>query len=86
MDRMPIIHIKTEQKEGHVYLHVSDNGLGIDLEHFGESIFGLRKTFHEHPEARGIGLFMTKAQVEVLGGKIVVQSKVGAGTTFSVRL
>ena len=84
-DRNPIIQVKTEQKEGNIFLHVSDNGLGIDLNSFGDKIFGLRKTFHEHPDARGIGLFMTKAQIEALGGKINVQSKVGEGTTFTVR-
>lgn len=84
-DRNPIIQVRTEQKDGNIFLYVSDNGLGIDLNLFGDKIFGLRKTFHEHPDARGIGLFMTKTQIEVLGGKIDIQSKVGEGTTFTVR-
>jgi signal transduction histidine kinase len=83
--RSPIIQVKTEQKEGNIFLHVSDNGLGIDLKNFGNKIFGLRKTFHEHPDAKGIGLFMTKTQIETLGGEITVQSEVGEGTTFTVR-
>lgn len=84
-DRTPAVQFRTEQKEGQTYLHVSDNGLGIDLNRFGDKVFGLHKTFHDHPEARGIGLFMTKAQIEPLGGKISVESKVGKGTTFTVR-
>jgi sensor histidine kinase regulating citrate/malate metabolism len=44
------------------------------------------KTFHKHPDARGVGLFLTKNQVEAMGGRIEVQSKVDQGTIFSVFL
>jgi signal transduction histidine kinase len=44
------------------------------------------KTFHEHPDARGIGLFITKNQIEAMGGRIEVESIVGVGTTFSLFL
>jgi sensor histidine kinase regulating citrate/malate metabolism len=44
------------------------------------------KTFHKHPDARGVGLFLTKNQVEALGGRIEVASKVDEGTVFSVFL
>jgi signal transduction histidine kinase len=44
------------------------------------------KTFHHHPDARGIGLFLTKNQVEAMGGRIEVQSTVNVGSTFSVFL
>jgi chemotaxis protein histidine kinase CheA len=42
------------------------------------------KTFHEHKEARGIGLFITKNQIESMNGKIEVASEVGVGTTFTL--
>ncbi|HEX5168224.1 MAG TPA: CHASE3 domain-containing protein [Cyclobacteriaceae bacterium] len=84
-ERNPIIQIKTERREGHIFLYVSDNGVGIDMSRYGEKLFGLRRTFHNHPEARGIGLFMTKTQIESLGGKITAQSVVDKGTTFTVR-
>lgn len=84
-NRPPVIHIATEKKDLHILLHVRDNGLGIDLGRFGHKLFGLRNTFHEHPDARGVGLFMTKTQVEAMGGKIFVDSKVGEGTTFTVQ-
>jgi signal transduction histidine kinase len=41
------------------------------------------KTFHSHPEARGIGLFISKNQIEAMGGKIEVESEVNVGTTFT---
>jgi sensor histidine kinase regulating citrate/malate metabolism len=60
--------------------------LGIDLERQGRKIFGMYKTFHKHPDARGVGLFLIKNQVEALGGRIDVASKVDEGTVFSVFL
>ncbi|PPK96867.1 PAS domain S-box-containing protein [Nonlabens xylanidelens] len=65
---------------------VSDNGIGIDLERNKDKIFGMYKTFHEHKDSNGLGLFMTKNQVEAMGGNISVQSKVGTGTKFTIEL
>ncbi|RYZ83644.1 MAG: HAMP domain-containing histidine kinase, partial [Proteobacteria bacterium] len=84
-DRDPVIKISSEISQGHVLLHVSDNGLGIDLAKYGGKIFGMYQMFHKHPDAKGIGLFITKAQIENLGGKISVHSDGYNGTTFTVR-
>jgi len=83
-ERTPEIQVATFMKDNRKTLLVSDNGLGIDLDRFGEKIFGFRKTFHENSDARGVGLFLTKTQIETLGGSISVQSKQGEGTTFIV--
>jgi len=82
--RTPEVHVSTEFKNNHIYLHVIDNGLGIDLVKNGHKLFGMNQVFHKHPEAKGIGLFMTKAQIETMKGKISVQSEVGKGTHFTV--
>ena len=44
------------------------------------------KTFHGNKDARGIGLFITKNQIESMGGTIEVESEVGVGTKFRVKL
>ena len=80
------LQISAERINGYVIITASDNGLGINLERYGDRIFGLYKTFHQHSDARGLGLYMTKSQVEVMGGAITVQSKVGEGTTFTIKL
>jgi len=82
--KTPEIHVRTEFKNNHIYLHVSDNGLGIDLAKNGHKLFGMNQVFHKHPEAKGIGLFMTKAQIESMKGRISVISEIGKGTTFTV--
>ena len=63
---------------------VEDNGLGIDLELHGDRLFGMYKTFHKNPNARGIGLFITRNQIESQGGIIEVTSKVDQGTRFTI--
>ncbi|WP_400073247.1 PAS domain S-box protein [Zobellia russellii] len=84
-DRLPRIEITSELNNGNVVLNFKDNGLGIDLNKHGHKIFGLNKVFHKHPEAKGIGLFMTKTQIEAMGGTISIASKVNEGTTFSIQ-
>lgn len=83
-DLAPKITIYTEKINGKPVLTISDNGLGIDLKKYGHKLFGMYKTFHHHPDAKGIGLYITKNQVESLGGKITVESKVNEGATFKV--
>jgi len=79
------VHFATRNVDGRIELRVSDNGLGIDMERYGDKLFGMHKTFHEHREARGVGLFLTKTQVETLGGEIFAESEVNVGTTFVIR-
>lgn len=83
--RKPSIHFKSVIVRDHLELHVSDNGQGIDLQKFGSKLFGLHKTFHEHHEARGVGLFLVKTQIEAMGGAIRVVSEVDKGSTFIIR-
>lgn len=80
------IRVSAKNDAGQIQLMVEDNGLGIDLEKHGNKIFGMFKTFHKNEDARGIGLFITKSQVEVLGGTITVKSSEGKGSTFTVSL
>ncbi|MBX7241160.1 MAG: PAS domain S-box protein [Bacteroidia bacterium] len=73
----------TENGE-YLCLKVSDNGIGIDLEKSKDKLFGLYRRFHLHVEGKGIGLHITKTQVERMGGRIEVESTVNEGTTFKV--
>ncbi|PKD17140.1 hypothetical protein APR41_06820 [Salegentibacter salinarum] len=67
-----------------IVLNIKDNGLGIDLKKYGKDLFGMYKTFHGNADAQGIGLFITKYQVEAMGGEISVESAVGEGADFKV--
>jgi len=84
IDQKPIISYDFGIENGYKVLSVSDNGLGIDLKKHKNSLFGMYKTFHKNQNSRGIGLFITKNQVEAMGGKIEVFSEVNKGTTFKI--
>ncbi|MNX75125.1 Cell-division control histidine kinase PdhS [compost metagenome] len=83
-ERHPIIEFSFSIENGSKVLSVADNGLGIDLDRHGEMLFGLYKTFHKHQDAQGIGLYITKNQIEAMKGKVTVNSKVGEGTVFKI--
>ena len=84
-ERDPIIHFETRKVGDAIWLTVSDNGLGINMKRNRKRLFGLHKTFHKHPEAKGVGLFITKAQVEAMGGEISAESQENIGTTFTIK-
>ncbi len=83
-DRDPIIDIKTYVEGNKRGLKITDNGRGIDMKLFKDKIFGMYKTFHYNEDAVGIGLFLTKNQVESLDGSITIESEVDKGTTFII--
>jgi PAS domain S-box-containing protein len=83
-EREPVISFTCFQENEQLVLSVADNGIGIDLKKHGENMFGIYQTFNGNADARGFGLFITKNQIEAMGGKIVVESTVGKGTTFKL--
>ncbi len=81
------IEIKIEKKEGEVFISISDNGKGMD-EFELESLFSYNKQpgiYGTNGErGAGIGLILTKEFVSKNDGKILVQSKVNEGSTFTL--
>lgn len=85
-ERPSYLKINANTEESIVMLSFEDNGLGIDLKKHGDKIFGMYKKFHDHHDSRGIGLFITKNQIESMGGNIDLESEVNVGTTFKITL
>ncbi|KAA3436667.1 PAS domain S-box protein [Rufibacter hautae] len=85
-DRKPVVKISTATLgDGGIMLRIEDNGLGIEEHHLSQ-IFGMFKRVHQHVEGSGVGLYIVKRIVENAGGEISVQSKVGEGTSFEIKL
>lgn len=78
----PIITITSKKVDHFVRIIFSDNGLGFDMEKVGGKIFGLNQSFHDHPDSKGIGLYLVNSYMNSLGGNISLESEVNVGTTF----
>ena len=83
-DTPPLIELSSTQADGKISLKIKDNGRGIDLKKHGADVFEMYKTFHGNSDAEGMGLFITKYQIETMGGEIEVESEVNVGTTFTL--
>ncbi len=84
-DRQLEIEIKSDEIDNNIILTFEDNGIGINLDLYGEKIFGLYQKFHNYTDSKGLGLYIVKSQVESIGGTIEVESKVNVGTKFILK-
>src|SRR5271156_4213237 len=71
-----------EQKET-VHFSVRDSGRGIEAERLA-NIFGRFNAAHD--QGTGLGLALVRRLVELLGGQVSVESRLGHGATFSFTL
>jgi PAS domain S-box-containing protein len=78
------IAIKFENRNKGSLITFKDNGMGIDMVKHRHDLFKMYKTFHGNKDAKGMGLFILKSQVEAMRGSVEVESEVGLGTTFKL--
>ena len=78
-----LIKVSCVEEDGFWKFGVTDNGSGIEEKHF-ERIFQMFQILapRDKVESIGVGLTITKKIVELYGGRIWVESKVGQGCTF----
>ena len=79
------ITLAVEDSADHTAITVSDNGPGIP----GENLARIFEPFFSTKspgEGTGLGLFVTRGIIEKLGGTVTVESEVGKGASFCVRL
>jgi two-component system sensor histidine kinase HydH len=77
------IEISGETENGGLVIQISDNGSGIDEKDLPK-IFD--PYFTTRPSGTGLGLAIVHNIIEAMGGTIKVESEVGVGTTFRIRL
>ena len=77
------IRIGCVEEDGFWKFSVADNGPGIEEKYF-EKIFQMFLTLspRDEFESTGVGLTVVRKIIELYGGKIWVESKLGEGTTF----
>ncbi|MDD4637303.1 MAG: ATP-binding protein, partial [Bacteroidales bacterium] len=77
--------LKTDREQQLLEFYVKDTGLGIPkdrIEAIFERFIQADITDEMVRQGAGLGLSISKAYVEMLGGKIWVESKEGSGSTF----
>ncbi len=81
----PIIQVSCTREQDGFLIAVTDNGIGIPADR-QEAIFKRFARLNMREDSNGIGLWACKKIVELHNGSISVDSQVGKGTTFSVRV
>ena len=83
------VAVSMEQEEKMVAVHVKDSGIGMDQEaqkRLFKKFYRAKNEKTRQITGTGLGLWITKKLVEMMGGKISVQSEEGKGSTFSFSL
>src|SRR5207247_8836128 len=83
------VELRARREGEELVLQVTDTGVGIsenNLPHVFDRFWQADTSSRRKFQGVGIGLALVKELVEVQGGKVSVESKERAGTTFSVRL
>jgi two-component system phosphate regulon sensor histidine kinase PhoR len=83
------IQVRWRADDDHVRLEVEDTGIGIpeaDLPRIFERFYRVDKARSREMGGTGLGLSIVKHLVQAMGGSVRASSRVGQGTTFTVRL
>jgi hypothetical protein len=84
MDGEGVLTVRTNVADGWAVIGVGDTGRGISEEFLREGLFAPFRSTKKG--GWGIGLYHSKSIVEGHGGRIDVESRLGEGTVFQVRL
>jgi signal transduction histidine kinase len=83
------VRLSLREEDEMLVLRVRDTGIGVspeDAEHLFESFWQARASGQRYPAGTGLGLSITRQLAELLGGDVAVESTLGQGSTFIVRL
>lgn len=80
------VYISTTEDEQRIYIHIQDEGVGIDMEK-SEALFNQvqqRSIGTSNESGAGLGLLLCKELIELNEGTIHIESQPNAGSTFTV--
>ena len=83
------VHVSLNVDHKYFYVKVEDSGIGIpeeSQEHIFERFYRVDKSHSREIGGTGLGLAITRSAVLMHRGAIKVYSKLGEGTTFTVRI
>ncbi len=83
------VHVSLNSDHRYMYIKVQDSGVGIpedEQEHIFDRFYRVDKARSRQTGGTGLGLSIAKSVIQMHKGAIRVHSRVGEGTTFSVRI
>ncbi len=83
------IQLTIHHDDENVYLKIADSGIGIahgDQPYVFERFFRAKNDLNYNERGIGLGLFIAREILQLHGGKISMESKVGVGSTFTCAL
>ncbi|MDQ3673464.1 MAG: HAMP domain-containing histidine kinase [Gemmatimonadota bacterium] len=83
------VRLTSAVRNGTLEIRIADTGVGIDaahIEHVFEPFWQLEQSATRKSGGTGLGLSVTRKLARLLGGEVTVASRVGAGTTFLLKL
>ena len=84
-ERLLEVAVFSDSEPGFCLLKISDNGAGISKDNL-EKIFEPFRKLDERSKGKGNGLYLARSQAEAMGGSLSVESELGKGSTFILRL
>lgn len=80
------INVFTYEENQKTYLVVKDNGIGLSQRKIDYLLSRTTSNYSYDEDESGLGIFLIKSQVEAMGGKVFIESKLGKETKFTVQL
>lgn len=83
------INIWTEESINYFKINIEDNGMGIDPREFNnifKRFYRVNSQEVENIEGSGVGLYLSRKIIEEQGGNVMVSSKLGKGSKFTIFL
>jgi len=86
-DATPVVRVDADEDGDMWRFRVADNGIGIERKYF-DRVFDLFQRLHvrDHYEGTGLGLSIVRKIIERHGGRVWLESELGAGTTVHFTL
>ena len=86
-NELPCVDVGFEVEDPYLVLSVADNGIGIEPE-YHEKIFNMFQRLHSQTDypGTGIGLAAVKKAVQIMDGRVWVESKPGEGSVFKIKV
>jgi signal transduction histidine kinase/ligand-binding sensor domain-containing protein len=79
------IHVSVVEKEHELLVIFEDNGIGFNSAKYADKLFKPFTRFNNQREGRGLGLYLMKIQMEMMGGSIQLVSQIDEGTKITLQ-